>query len=126
VVTSRLLEAFPACPVKCYLLSEGELPAGSEYSAWAAAREECYPREGIRTLTSKETSLGIVFLEPSMWKRESWRFAIGATFRAQAWEAEVALMQRIPHTGAPSRFVFIRFVANNSLSTSDKTTKEDA
>jgi hypothetical protein len=56
-----------------------------------------------------------------MWKHESWRFAIGVIFRAQAWEADVALMQRIAHTGAPSRFVPIRFVANNRLSTSDKT-----
>ncbi len=28
--TSRLLEAFLACPVKCCLQSEGELPAGIE------------------------------------------------------------------------------------------------
>ena len=121
MVTSRLLEAFLACPVKCYLLSEGALPAGTEYSAWAAAREESYRRQGIRTRTSQETSLGIVSLEPSEWKHESWRFAIGATFRAQSWEAEVALVQRIPHKGTPSRFAPIRFVASNRLSTSDKT-----
>jgi len=121
VVTSRLLEAFLACPVKCYLLSEGELPAGTEYSAWAAAREESYRREGIRKLTAQEASTGIGSPDPGLWKHESWRFSVGETVRAQGWEAEVALIQRIPQTGAPSRFVPIRFVAHNRLSASDKT-----
>lgn len=121
MVTSRLLEAFLACPVKCHLLSEGELPAGTEYSAWAAAREESYRRDDIRKLTSQETSPGIASPEPGLWKHESWGFAIGETVRAQGWEAEVALIQRITQTGAPSRFVPIRFVANNRLSASDKT-----
>lgn len=82
MVTSRLLEAFLACPVKCHLLSEGELPAGTEYSAWAAAREESYRRDGIRKLTSQETSPGIASPEPCLWKHESWGFAIGETVRA--------------------------------------------
>jgi hypothetical protein len=34
---------------------------------------------------------------------------------------EVSIIQRISQTGAPSRFVPIRFVANNRLSASDKT-----
>lgn len=50
MVTSRLLEAFLACPVKCHLLSEGERPAGTEYSVWVAAREESYRREGTFVL----------------------------------------------------------------------------
>ena len=121
MVTSRLLEAFLACPVKCHLLSKGEYPVGTEYSAWATAREESYRRECIRKLTSQETSLGVVSPEPGLWKRESWRFAVGETVRAQGWEAEVALIERIPQTVALSRFVPIRFVANNRLSASDKT-----
>jgi hypothetical protein len=71
VVTSRLLEAFLACPVKCHLLAEGELPGGTEYSAWAAAREESYRREGSRKLTSQETNPDIVSPEPGLWKHES-------------------------------------------------------
>ena len=61
-----MLEAFLACPVKCHLLSEGEVPAGTEYSAWAAAREESYRREGVRKLTSQETDLGIASAEPGL------------------------------------------------------------
>jgi len=96
VVTSRLLKAFLVCPVKCHLLSEGEAPAGTEYSAWAAAREESYRREGVRKLTSQETGPGIAVAEPGLWKHESWRFAVGRTLRAEGWEAEIALLQRIP------------------------------
>ena len=121
VVTSRLLEAFLACPVKCYLLSKGERPVGTEYSAWAAAREESYRREGIQKLASIETNSCIASPKPGLWKSESWRFAVGETVRAQGWEADVALIQRIPQTVAPARFVPIRFVANNRLSASDKT-----
>ena len=91
MVTSRLLEAFLACPVKCHLLAMGEIPAGTEYSAWAAAREEPYRRDGIQKLTSQGTILGIASPDPSRWKYESWRFAVAENVRAQGWEAEVAL-----------------------------------
>lgn len=116
-----MLEAFLACPVKCHLLSKGEIPAGTEYSAWAAAREESYRRESFRKLTSQETGPGIASAEPGLWKHESWRFAVGKTVRAESWEAEIALIQRITHAGAPSRFVPIRFAARNRLTASDKT-----
>ena len=121
MVTSRLLEAFLACPLKCHLLSAGERPAGTEYSSWAAAREECYRRDSIQKLTSQDTNPGIASSKLGLWKSESWQFAVGETVRAQGWEAEVALIQRIPQTVVPSRFVPIRFVANNRLSASDKT-----
>lgn len=43
------------------------------------------------------------------------------TVRAEGLEGEIALIQRIPLTGAPSRFVPIRFAANKRLSAPDKT-----
>ena len=80
MVTSRLLEAFLACPVKCYLLSEGEVPVGAEYSAWAAAREESYRRESFRKLISQETGPDIASTEPALWTHEvntkAWRKAL--------------------------------------------------
>ena len=121
MVTSRLLEAFLACPVKCHLLSKGELPAGTEYSAWAVTREESYRREGIRKLTAQVTSSGIASPEHGLWKHEAWPFAVGKTVQAQGWEAEIALIQRIFQAGTPSRFVPVRFAANNRLSAADKT-----
>ncbi|GBL46851.1 hypothetical protein SFMTTN_2676 [Sulfuriferula multivorans] len=121
MVTSRLLEAFLACPFKCHLLSEGEVPGGTEYSAWAAARDESYRRDGVRKLASQEVGPCIASAEPGLWKRESWQFAVAKTVRAEGWEAEIALIQRLPQAGASSRFVPIRFAANNRLSASDKT-----
>jgi CRISPR/Cas system-associated exonuclease Cas4 (RecB family) len=121
VVTSRLLEAFLSCPVKCHLLPKGEAPAGTEYSAWAAAKEESYRREGFRKLTSKEMGPDIASAEPGLWKHESWRFAIGKTVRTETWEAEIAMIQRITQAVAPSRFAPIRFTAKNRLTASDKT-----
>lgn len=120
MITSRLLEAFLACPVKCHLLSRGEVPTGTEYSVWAVAKDESYRREGIRKLTAQEPGPCVASVKPSLWKRESWRFAIAKTVGAEGWAAEIALIQRIPQAGA-SRFVPIRFAANNKLSTSDKT-----
>lgn len=120
VVTSRLLEAFLACPTKCRLLSTGEFSAGTEYTEWAAAREESYRREGIRKLTSHAVHSGIASPGPGLWEKASWQFAVGETVRAQGWEADIALVQRILQEGAITQFVPIRFVANNKLSGSDK------
>lgn len=89
MVTSRLLEAFLACPVKCHLLSKGELPAATEYSEWITAREESYRHEGIRKLTFQETCPGIASPEPGLWEHESWRFAVGETVRTESWEARL-------------------------------------
>ncbi len=85
-----MLEAFLACPAKCHLLSKGEVPASTEYSAWAAAREESYRRESFRKLTSQETGPDIASAEPGLWKNESWRFAIDKTVRTETWEAEIS------------------------------------
>ena len=103
------------------LLSEGERPTGTEYSSWAAAREESYRREAIQKLTSQETTPCIASPEPGLWKSESWQFAVGKTLQTQDWEAETALIQRISQAGTQSRLVPIRFAANNRLSVTDKT-----
>lgn len=121
VVTFRLLEAFLACPTKCHLLSTGEIPAGNEYAAWALARDEAYRLEGIRRLAAPDLAPGIVSPEPRNWKNESWRIAAGRPVRAQNWQANITLVQRIPQpvTGSSS-LVPIRFVPTGKLSTSDK------
>lgn len=119
-ITSRLLAAFLACPVKCRLLSEGEIPIGTEFSVWASAREESYRHEGVRTLTSQEMGPGIPSPDPVLWKNESWRFAVGKTVRAQDWVAEIAMIQRIAQAGTQSRFLPFHFAANNRLSASHK------
>jgi hypothetical protein len=115
------LEAFLACPVKCHLLSKQELPEGTEYSTWAIAREDSCRQATVRKLTIPETKPYIASPEPGVWKSESWQFAVAKTVRTEGWEAEIAMIQQIPQAGSLSRFVSIHFVANNKLSSSEKT-----
>jgi predicted RecB family nuclease len=103
------------------MLSKQELPAGTEYSTWANAREDSYRQANVRKLTIPETKPYIASPEPGVWKSESWQFAVARTVRAEGWEAEIAMIQQIHQAGSLSRFVPIRFVANNRLTTSDKT-----
>jgi predicted RecB family nuclease len=115
------LEAFLACPVKCHLLSKQELPEGTEYSTWAIVREDSCRQATVRKLTIPETKPYIASPEPGVWKSESWQFAVAKTVRTEGWEAEIAMIQQIPQAGSLSRFVSIHFVANNKLSSSEKT-----
>ena len=121
MVTSRLLEAFLACPVKCLMLSKQEVPAGTEYSTWAIAREDSYRQASVLKLAIHETKPNIASPEPGVWKSESWQYAVAKTVRAEGWEAEIAMIQQIPQAGSLSQFFPIRFVANNRLTSSDKT-----
>ena len=68
MVTSRLLEAFLACPVKCHMLSKQELPEGTEYSTRAIGREHSYRLNG-RKLDG--TEIGSALLESSIFKNWS-------------------------------------------------------
>ena len=121
VISSRLLEAFLACPTKCRLLAAGEVPAGTEYTVWAESRVESYRVDGILRLTGYVSEPATVSQDLSQWKNESWQSASSQTVRAQGWEAEITLVQRIsvPKTAA-SILVPIRFVPANKLTTADK------
>jgi predicted RecB family nuclease len=122
VVTSCLLEAFLACPTKCYLLSKGEIPASNDYTAWATERVKSYRHEGIQKLTAHAQEFSNASLDAGLRKHASWRFALGKTLLAQGWQASLELVQRIPQEGATSsgQLVPIRFVPANKLSSPDK------
>ena len=121
VTTSRLLKAFLACPLKCYLIFEGRTSAETEYSAWAAAIEESYRQECLSQYREKDAiAAGLSSTEPHKWKMESWQFAFSKTVQADGWEAEIDLIQRNSQYGSTSRFISIRFVANSRLTASDK------
>jgi len=122
-ITSRLFEAYLACPTKCYLQFKGEVGAGSDYTAWAAKRAESYCRNGMQELTAAHPlELGSGSLEAGRWKNASWHFALDQIVQAQDWEASLKVVQRIPPEGTNSsaQFVPIRFVPDNKLSNSDK------
>ena len=122
-VTSRLFEAYLACPTKCYLQFKGEVGAGSDYTAWATKRAESYCRNGIQELTAAHPlELCGDSLESGRWKDESWHFALDQIVRAQDWEASLKVVQRITSKEANSsaQLVPIRFAPDNKLSNSDK------
>ncbi len=121
VISSRLLEAFLACPTKCRLLAAGEVPAGTEYTVWAESRVESYRVEGILRLSGFASEPDAVSQDPSQWKNESWKSASRQAVRAQGWEAEIALVQRtsVSKTAA-SILVPVRFVPANKLTATDK------
>ena len=120
MITSRLLKAFLACPLKCYLIFEGRTSAETEYSAWAAAVEESYRQECLSQYRKQDVIADLCSTEPHKWKMESWQFAVSKTVQADGWEAEIDLIQRNSQYGFQSRFISIRFVANNRLTASDK------
>jgi hypothetical protein len=69
IVTSCLLEAFLACPMKCHLLSKSEIAAGSDYISWVATQTESYRSECKHKLTAEHPhELGSGILEPGRWK----------------------------------------------------------
>lgn len=121
VVTSCLLQAFMACPTKCYLLYAGEIPASGEYTNWVITRQGSYRHEAILNLTAHASKSGIASLEPGLSKDAPWQFAVEKIVSAQGWEANIALTQRIPQERGTSQLVPISFVAANKLSASDKT-----
>jgi hypothetical protein len=52
VITSELLEAYLACPLKCYLQSTGEKCFENEYAVWYRTKNESYCRDGIGRLAT--------------------------------------------------------------------------
>ncbi len=123
VVTSCLLEAFLACPMKCYLLSKGEIVTGSDYTNWVATRTESYRSEGINRVTAGHTlEPRGGSLESGCRKNASWHFTLNQIVRIQDWEASLQVVQRVPQEGRNScaTLVPIRFVPANKLTSSDK------
>src|SRR5262249_46887267 len=82
LVTSRLFEAYLACPTKCYLQSIGEAESNNDFSIWKETRSESYCREGIERLTfDSHSQLDIEPSETGGWKNVSWRFTVNRVIR---------------------------------------------
>src|SRR5262249_47999798 len=122
-VTTRLFEAYLACPTKCYLRSIGEVEASNDFAIWNETRSETYLCEGVQRLTTDHHSeLGLEPPETGHWKNVPWRFALNLIAQAENMEANLQVVQRIPPEGTnkSSQFVPIRFVPANKLSRCDK------
>jgi predicted RecB family nuclease len=122
-VTSRLFEAYLACPTKCYLQSTGEVGATNDFANWNETRSETYLCEGVQRLTTYNNSeLAPELPAPGHWNNVRWHFALNLIARAENMEASLQIVERIPPKGTnkTSQFVPIRFVPANKLSRSDK------
>jgi predicted RecB family nuclease len=122
-VTSRLFEAYLACPTKCYLQSIGEITANNEFAVWNETRSETYRCEAVQRLTTgHHLELALEAPETGHWKNVSWRFVLNFKARAENMDASLQVVQRISTEGTnrSSQFVPIRFVPQNKLSRSDK------
>ena len=117
-VTSRLFEAYLACPTKCYLQSTGEVAATNDFAMWNETRSETYLCEGVQRLTTGHHSeLAPEPPEPGHWKNVRWHFALNLIARAENMEASLQVVQRIPSEGMnkASQFVPIRFVPRTNF-----------
>jgi hypothetical protein len=99
-VTSRLFEAYLACPTKCFLRSIGEMATGNDFTIWSEARGESYRREGAkRLMAGRPPEFNVVLAEMDELKKEQWHFAIDRVARAENLEASLQLVQRMPPEG---------------------------
>jgi predicted RecB family nuclease len=122
-VTSRLFEAYLACPTKCHLRSIGEPEASNDFAIWKETRYETYRREGVQQLTTGQYSdFALESPEAGHWKNLFWHFAPNLVVRAENMESNLQVVERIPSDGMnkSSKFVPIRFVAANKPSRADK------
>jgi predicted RecB family nuclease len=122
-VTSQLIEAYLACPTKCFLQSIGQASTGNAFATWNHTRNESYRLDGIKTLTGDHAhECDLSTMEPGHWKAASWPFALSQGISAQNLVASPHVIQRLPpeEAGKSSQIVPIRFVPANKLSHSDK------
>jgi predicted RecB family nuclease len=123
VVTSKLFEAYLACPTKCYLQSIGEVATRTDFTIWDERRSESYRLDGIQRLMAEHRrEIDVHPTDPGHWKRASWHFTLSPIVRTQNVEATLHAVRRVPpeRTGKSTAFVPIRFVVENKLSGSDK------
>jgi hypothetical protein len=125
LITSELLEAYLACPTKCYLRLMGEADSENTYATWTQTRNESYRREGIERLAaSSSQELAGFRTEPGRLKEAQWQLAFSQVFQAEDLEASIHAVQRIPRRGKAqsSDFIPFRFVRANKPSRTNRIT----
>jgi len=122
MITSRLFEAFLACPAKCFLRSIGQSTTENSFTTWKEARDESYRREGFKRLPSEVArTLDPVGIDRRSLKNARWQLAFDQVVRAHNLEASIHVVQRIPDEISESaKIIPIRFVPANKLSQADR------
>jgi len=123
VITSELLEAYLACPMKCYLQSSGEKCSGNKFSAWYETQKESYRRVGTRRLeASLPQELIRNQIAPRDFRKAQWQLALNQVLDTDDLSANIHAIQRVPTEGRLSEFIPVRFVHLNKLSRANKMT----
>jgi len=112
MITSRLFEAFLACPTKCFLRSIGQSATENTFTSWKDARDKSYRHEGIKRLSAElPRALDPVNVERRKLKNARWQLAFDQVVRAQNLEASIHVVQRIPvgELSKSAKIIPIRF-----------------
>jgi predicted RecB family nuclease len=117
MITSALLEAYLACPTKCYLQSVGESESSNEYATWSNANKVAHQETGLRRLeTTFADRLADGQVHPGLFDRGGWQLATNQVAEAEGLSAAIHAIQRMWNKGARSpELIPIQFVYGNKL-----------
>jgi hypothetical protein len=106
VITSELLEAYLACPMKCYLRSSGEKCSENKFFVWYETQKESYRRVGARRLeASVPQELIRNQIAPRDFRKAQWQLALNQVLDTDDLSASIHAIQRIPKEGRLSEFI---------------------
>jgi hypothetical protein len=122
VITSELLEAYLACPMKCYLRSSGEKCSENKFFVWYETQKESYRRVGARRLEASVPHQELIRnqIAPRNFRKAQWQLALNQVLDTDDLSATIHAIQRIPKEGRLSEFIPVRFVHLNKLSRANK------
>lgn len=121
MITSELLEAYLACPMKCHLQSNGEKCSENEFATLYQTQKDSYRHAGIRRLEA-DSPRGSARsqIELRDFKKAEWQLAFNQPLDVDDLSATIDAIQREPTEGRPSELIPIRFVHLNKPSRANK------
>jgi predicted RecB family nuclease len=123
MITSDLLEAYLACPMKCYLQSNGAKCSENTFAALYQTQKDSYRHASIRRLEADLSQRSTRDqIEPRRFKKARWQFALHQVFDVDDLSANIHVIQRAPTEGGSSEFIPIRFVHLNKPSRANNMT----
>lgn len=123
MITSELLAAYLACPMKCHLRSTGLKCSENEYSAWYHKENDSYRRIGTERLASVFShALAEGQIDPRHLKDAQWQLAIDQVFKTAELSADIHAVQRHPAKMEPFEVTPIRLICSNRPSRAERVT----
>ena len=123
MITSELLEAYLACPLKCYLRFTGVKYSENEYSAWYRKKSDSHRRIGLERLASVfPNAVAEGQIEPRHMKKGQWELAINQVFKTAELSANIHAVQRVPAETDSFEITPIRLICSNRPSQTERIT----